>query len=71
MSIFCDEGRRTRDAYNVTYNMVSVILDNLFRDIGTRYGSKTHPLSVKLDHTGLKYTLRPEGEQVKGYDRTH
>lgn len=41
--------------------MVSLILDNLFRDVGIRYGPKTHMLSVKLDHTGLKYTLRLGG----------
>lgn len=71
MSISYDEFGRIRDAYIVTYNMVSLILNNLFRDVGTRDGSKTHPLPVKLDHTGLEYTLRPQGEQVKERDCTH
>lgn len=53
-----DERRRIRDVYITTYNMVGLILDNLFRDVGIRYGSKTHALSVKLNYAGLKYTLR-------------
>lgn len=51
--------------------MINLILNDLFRDVGTGYGSNAHTLSVKLDHTGLEYTLRLEGKHVKGNDHTY
>ena len=53
-------------AFSMTYNMVSLILDNLFCDIGAQYRPKPDTLSIKLDHTGFKYTLRRGGQQTKG-----
>lgn len=71
MSESYDEGRCIGDTYIVTYNMINLTLNDLFRDIGIGYGSNAHTLSVKLDHTGLEYTLRLKGEHVKGHDHTH
>lgn len=45
----------------MTYNMIGLILNNLFCDVAAGYGSKPDSLSIKLDHAGLKYTLRLGG----------